>query len=371
MNDKLPNFLQGRAVIFRKPGLPFEYITKQVPELKTGEILVRVLYTTICGSDIHTYMGRRTEPEPVVLGHEIVGDVCQINSAHSGIDSRGERISQGDRIAWSIFSVPPGVEPPRPDMPQKSDRLFKYGHALAQGADVFNGGLADYCILRSDTAIIKIDQSIPVQIAATISCAHSTVAGALRVAGGNMEHKKILVFGAGLLGLSCLAMCKQGGASWIGIVDPDRKRLEWGEKFGAHRSYEFSSDLNDRALPWPKVDVVFDMTGNSLAMQTGLESLGVGGCAIWIGAVFPEKPVAVDAQQLVRKLLSIRGLHNYNYEDFLNATRFMEENHHRFPFRDLVEREYGMEQIDEAFEYASRIKPVRVGIKVSEQNDAL
>src|SRR5882724_10309537 len=149
MSDKLPNFPPGKAAIFNGKGLPFEFITREVPFIKPGEILVKTLYTTLCGSDIHTYCGRRLEPPHVVLGHEIVGDILWIDSAHSHKDLKGESIKAGDRITWSIFSVPAGITAPKPGMPQKSDQLFKYGHALAEGDDLFNGGLADYCILRS------------------------------------------------------------------------------------------------------------------------------------------------------------------------------------------------------------------------------
>jgi putative phosphonate catabolism associated alcohol dehydrogenase len=368
VNDPLPGFPPGIAAIFNGQGKPFEFITRPVPFIKPGEILVKTGYTTLCGSDIHTYCGRRIEPPHVVLGHEIVGDILWIDPAHPGIDFRGEPIRVGDRVTWSIFSVPAGITPPRPDMPQKSPSLFKYGHVLADGDDVFNGGLADYCILRSNTALIKIAPSIPLKVAATISCAHSTVMGACRIA-GDITGKKVLVFGAGLLGLSCLAMCREAGAARIGIIDPDPTRLHWGEKFGADAAYTFPEAPTpfDDAIPrfpWPEADIVFDMTGNPQAMQLGLTSLAVGGCAIWIGAVYPAQPVPVDAQLVVRKLLQIRGLHNYNYEDFVKATSFIENNYRKYPFESLVEKEYPLAEIETAFAFATNKKPVRVGIKI-------
>ena len=364
MNDELTSFPPGKAAVFNGHGLPFQFITRPVPLIEPGQILVRTLYTTLCGSDIHTYCGRRTEPPHVVLGHEIVGKILWIDNAHSGKDFRGETIKAGDRITWSIFSVPPGVPAPRPDIPQKSDHLFKYGHALAKGDDVFNGGLADYCILHAGTALIKISDSVPLKVAATISCAHSTVMGALRVA-GDISGRKVIVFGAGLLGLSCVAMCKEAGASRIDLIDHDASRLLWGEKFGANVTYPYPAE-SQVSLPWPEADIVFDMTGNSQAMKTGIDSLAVGGCSIWIGAVFPAEPVQIDAQKIVRKVLQIRGLHNYNYEDFLNATSFIENNYRKYPFEDLVEKEYSFNKIEEAFAFASESKPVRVGIKINE-----
>jgi len=365
MNDTLTNFPAGKAAVFNGAGLPFEFINREVPAIKPGEILVRNLYTTLCGSDIHTYCGRRVEPAQVVLGHEIVGDILWIDPEHPGKDFRGEPLAVGDRVTWSIFSVPADITAPRIDMPQKSDHLFKYGHALASGDDVFNGGLADYCVLHANTALIKISDAIPVKVAATISCAHATVTGALRIA-GNIEGKRVLVFGAGLLGLSCTAMCREAGASWIGLVDNDSTRLHWGEKFGTNECYHSPSSDHTDALPWPEVDVVFDMTGNPDAMKTGIDSLALGGCAIWIGAVFPEKPVQVDAQKIVRKILQIRGLHNYNYDDFVNATSFIENNYEKYPFEDLIEKEYPLNEIADAFKFASQSKPVRVGIKISD-----
>lgn len=366
MNNQLPNFPPGKAAIFNGPGKPFELVTRNVPYIKPGEILVRTIYTTLCGSDIHTYCGRRQEPPHVVLGHEIVGDILFIDPAHSGSDFKGKPIHIGDRITWSIFSVPKGVGSPRPDIPQKSEQLFKYGHTLATDEDVFNGGLAEYCVLRANTAVIKISKSMPAQVAATINCAHSTVMGAIRVA-GEISDKKILVFGAGLLGLSCVSMCKEFHAAWIGMADHDRNRLAWSKKFGAEDDFLVDEKIDTNHLPWRDADVVFDMTGSPQVMRIGVDSLAVGGCAVWIGAVYPAEPVPVDAQKVVRRLLQIRGLHNYNYDDFVNATTFIENNYFKYPFESLIEKEYEMDEIEEAFAFASKNKPVRVGIKFHEQ----
>jgi putative phosphonate catabolism associated alcohol dehydrogenase len=366
MNNTIPGFPPGKAVLFNGQGKPFELISRSLPRVNSGEILVKTLYTTICGSDIHTYCGRRQEPPHVVLGHEIVGDVLWIDPAHTGCDLRGQPIQTGDRITWSIFAVPEGIAAPRADIPQKSEQLFKYGHHLAAGDDVFNGGLAQYCILRAGTAVIKISPAIPAKVAATINCAHATVSGALRVA-GDPAGKKVLVFGAGLLGLSCTAMCREAGAATVSLTDVDPSRLHWGKDFGADSLYPFAATGDEKnSLPWPPADIVFDMTGNPLAMKTGIDSLALGGCAVWIGAVFPSPAVPIEAQTIVRKILTIRGLHNYNYADFLDATLFVENNYRKYPFERLVEKEFSLEEIDEAFVFATEKKPVRVGIKISE-----
>ena len=362
MSKQQPTLPAGRAILFKGPGKPFVSIQQELPTIGNNQMIVKNLYTTLCGSDIHTYCGHRSEPEQVVLGHEIVGEVLWFNPDEEIKDYKGNSVSLGDRIVWSIFSVPAGVEAPREDIPQKSNQLFKYGHALATADDTFNGGLADYCVIRENTAFIKISADMPLKVAATISCAHATVVGALRVA-GSVAGKRVLIFGAGLLGISCVSMCREAGAAFIGLIDKDISRLVWGKDFGADETYQSVAD--GEQWPWPEADIVFDMTGYPDAMQTGLDSLAIGGSAIWIGAVFPAQPVKVNAEKIVRRVLQIKGLHNYNYEDFVNAVAFIENNYEKYPFETLVEREYNLSEVERAFTYASDKKPVRVGITIS------
>jgi putative phosphonate catabolism associated alcohol dehydrogenase len=363
MYKEMPNFPPGKAIVFEGTGKPFRTVEGNIFPDK-GSIIVRNRYTTLCGSDIHTFCGHRKEPDEVVLGHEIVGDILWLPPGETVTDLRGETVAVGDRVTWSIFAVPPGVEAPRPDMPQKSEQLFKYGHAPAKPDDLFNGGLADYCVLRPNTAFLKIPPEIPLKVAATISCAHATVTGALRVA-GDIAGKTVLVFGAGLLGISCVAMCREAGAKWVGLIDNDETRLSWGPKFGAGEIFTFAQNNSKEGFAWPDADLVFDMTGHPEAMKAGVESLALGGTAIWIGAVFPAAPVPVDAQRIVRRVLGIKGLHNYNYDDFLNAAIFIENNYRKYPFEELVEKEFTLYEVDNAFRYATESKPVRVGVAIS------
>lgn len=359
----------GIVVLFDGPGKDFILQQYAVRPLAPGEILVRNRYTTICGSDLHTYCGLRKEPSPTVLGHEIVGQIVAIHPSHSGKDLKQQSIAAGDLITWSIFASNPDSAIARAGMPQKSDHLFKYGHALAKAPEVFHGGLGDYCILKAHTALLKLPPDLPIEIAATLNCSLSTVAGALRLA-GPVAGKRILITGMGHLGISCAAMCRQAGAAWIGAADISDKRLEEATAFGA--DHVFNLGDGDNALKaylqqQPAaggVDIVFDMSGSGSAMQTGLECLGTGGTAVWIGAVFPSAGITVNPEQIIRRLLTIRGLHNYNYEDFEYAYDFIVSHWQKYPFLQAIEKEFSLQQVQQAFNYAVANKPLRVGIRI-------
>ncbi len=360
--------LQGQLAIFHGAGKELELANQVVPSLKSGELLIRNLYTTLCGSDLHTFCGLRQETCPTVLGHEIVGEILAIDSAHLGYDLKGKKIAVGDTITWSIFSSNPLSPNSIAGIPQKGDSLFKYGHALVKEGDAFHGGLAEYCILKSHTEILKIPEEMPLPIAATLNCSVSTVAGALRLA-GDLKDKTVLITGMGHLGITCAAMCREAGADWIGAVDIATERLEEALHFGADQLFHMNGNATRLAeelkalLPRNGVDVVFDMSGSPEAMELGVEVLAIGGSAVWVGAVFNTRPLQLNAEKIIRSLITIKGLHNYNYDDFRNAFDFMKRNWQRYPFDKVVEKEFTLRQAEQAFEYAVKNKPFRVGIR--------
>ncbi|WP_257669038.1 zinc-binding dehydrogenase [Parapedobacter tibetensis] len=355
--------LIGKIAVFTATGQPLEIRSYTVPALQAGEVLVENLYTTLCGSDLHTFCGVRQEKTPSVLGHEIVGRIVAIDEQHGGYDHAGQPLRTGDIVTWSIFASDPQSTLATQGMPQKGDGLFKYGHAQLCGEDIFHGGLAEYCILKPYTAILRIPDELPLPVAATINCAVATVAGALRLA-GSLRDKKVLITGMGLLGMVCAAMCKDAGASSVAAADISEVRLQRSIQFGVDRLINLQADEGNAMQK--TIDVVFDMSGSPDAMEMGLDTLSTGGIAIWVGAVFNARKLQVDAESIIRRLVTIKGLHNYNYDDLQHALNFLLRNFNNYPFDGIVEKEFPLSEAQQAFDYALDNKPLRVGIKIGE-----
>lgn len=359
----------GKLVAFNGSGLPLELQEHNLSTLREGEILVRNRYTTLCGSDIHTYCGVRQEACPTVLGHEIVGEIVEIAPSHPGKDDNGEELKPGDIITWSIFSSDPQSVFAQEGIPQKGTNLFKYGHAKITENDAFHGGLAEYCILRRNTGILKIPSNMPLPIAATLNCAIATVAAAIRMA-DDLTGKNVVIFGMGLLGITCIAMCREAGATCVGAADIADERLMYAKRFGADQLMNLrqhaAGDTEALKKQFPKngVDVVFDMSGSPDAMELGMDILAIGGCAVWVGAVFKNRKVGIDAEKVIRNLHTIKGIHNYNFEDFKYALDFLDKSWQKYPFDTVVEQEFDLEETEQAFEYAISHKPLRVGIRI-------
>ena len=92
----------ARAAIYEAPNTPF--IIKEYPLRPAGprEVLVRVTMSTICRSDIHSYEGRRPNPVPGILGHEIIGVIEEIGTGVER-DMRGDPLRVGDRVTWTEY----------------------------------------------------------------------------------------------------------------------------------------------------------------------------------------------------------------------------------------------------------------------------
>ena len=352
----------ARAVLFDGPGLPLRTATFAVPTVEPGEVLVRVRCCTLCGSDLHSFNGDRPVPVPIVLGHEIIGDVIETGGAVSYHD--GEPIQCGDRVTWSIAASCGACFACARGMPQKCSSLFKYGHEALADAGPFGGGLAEVCVLRRGTATFLVPEALEDTVAAPASCATATVMATwsrVRVEPGDVA----LIQGLGLLGLTACAVGAELGVTVVGL-DGDPQRREWARRFGAHHVLdplsapeltELLKELSDSR----GVDVAFDFSGSVDALAQGLELLRIGGDYVLAGTVSPTRPWTLQPELLVRRLLTLHGVHNYAPADLRNALAFLKRSASVHPFHEIVEATYRLNSVAAAFDHARR-GAIRVGV---------
>ena len=345
---------------FLNADVKFTIQAQPLPELKAGEILVKNLCTTLCRSDIHTYLGKRIEKSPTILGHEIVGVIQELGPDAPIKDMRGAVLKLGDKVTWAIYASSPDDALSKVAIPQKAKDLFKYGHEQITALSQFHGGLSEHTLLRKNTPIIVLKAHLPNEVASLINCSVATVAGAVRLA-GTIKDKSVAVYGTGMLGIIACAMVSKMGASKVIAIDENKERLAMAMQFGATES-SLPIQSNHH-----KVDVVLEFSGSLTAMQDSINLLNIGGIVIWIGAVFPQPAVALNAEYIIRNILTIKGLHNYNNEDFVNAVNFIENNYTNFNFEQLVKTGFSLDQVTAAFDYAVAHNPFRVSIDLSNE----
>lgn len=348
---------KATAAIFDAAVQRFELVDLPVPEPVGSEIRVRNTYVTLCGSDLKTYTGERKEKNPTILGHEVCGHIDAFGPTACRQDASGRPLNRGDFVTWSVFASAADDPQSLAGRPQKAASLFKYGHEQHRADCSWHGGLAAYTILRAGSTVLKVKKSIPASVVALVNCALATATGALRLA-GSLRGQRVLIAGAGALGLMSCAVSKDAGAAHVAVVEPDAARRDFAGQFGVKETFSPEEATG-------RFDLILETSGAPSAMERALEMLAIGGRCVWLGAVFPQRKVQVSAEALIRGVNTIRGLHNYNRTDFIKALNFMERNYDRFPFDCIIQHEFPLAEVNSAFEYAITAKPLRVGVRIT------
>jgi len=350
----------GRSVLFQGARLPLEIASAEIDPPRGGEVLVRVACCTLCRSDLHTHAGRRIEPTPNVLGHEVVGHIEAFGPDAARCDGAGRPASVGDRITWSVAVGCGSCYFCRTaDLPQKCASPYKYGHRRSGDDRPSGGGLADFVLLLPRTYWLRVPDELPDTVAASANCATATAAALLRAA-GPVAGQTVVVLGAGVLGVTVCAMARAAGANVVVASDPVANCRRRATEFGA--THTFSADIGEltdgvRGLTDNRgADVVVELAGYASTTKAAVALARPGGTVLLAGTVAPVGTIELDPEDVVRRMLTIRGVHNYHPRDLAAALTFLAGAGRKYPWRSLVTAEYPLDQAEQAFA-AARDRP--------------
>ncbi len=366
MDTTLPK--TARAALFEGPGRPFSVQELPLDPPQPGGALVRLSMATVCGSDVHSWTGRRPSPIPGILGHEMVGVVAALGDGEFPA-LRGEPLRVGDRITWSEYIACwqcdrcLGLE-----LPQKCRRLRKYGHeGLAEPPGLL-GGFAEYCHLLPGTTVLRLPQSVSDAEAVTVNCAGATMAAVVEAAEVGMGDC-VVIQGLGALGLWGVALARAAGARAVIGLDTVEERLAMARRLGADLALPVGETPPERLRELVTsnsqaggADAVIETAGVASALREGLALLRPAGRYVTAGLVLPAAPVDLDASLLVRGMLTVRGVHNYRPRHLARALDFVAHSRATVPLADVVSIQMPLDEIDEAFAHAAARRGVRIAV---------
>ena len=253
-------------------------------------------------------------------------------------------------------------------MPQKSRELGKYGHEAVGRDPHLLGGLAEYCYIVPHTGILKLPDSLSDREAVPLNCGGATMISVCEAAGLEMGDV-VVVQGLGLLGMYACMIARSRGARLVIGLDTVAARVDLARRFGAHEALDVSGLPADaltariRELSQSRgADVVIEVCGNPAVVPLGVDLLRMGGRYVLGGLVNPGSIFQLDGNDLIRKLVTVRGVHNYHPRHLVQAVDFAVAERARFPLDELVDAVFPLEQVNEAFARAANRSALRAAI---------
>jgi L-idonate 5-dehydrogenase len=287
-------------------------VERPLDPLASGMVRIRFGAGGICGSDMHYYRHARTGDfvvtSPLVLGHEIAGEVIEIAGDAPGLKT-------GDRVAVNPSRWCGHCTPCREGRLNLCENIFFMGSASK--TPHMQGGFSSL-FDAIPAQCVKIPDHVSYQAAALTEplavCLHAVARA------GDIKGKRAVLFGSGPIGLLTMLAARRAGIAEATVVDIAAAPLAFATRLGANHVVDISK--GDEALkavgPY---DVAFEVSGTAAGLASAIGAVRRGGVVVQIGNL-PGGQIPVPANAVMAKEIDLRGSFRFGPE-FMTAVQLI------------------------------------------------
>jgi threonine 3-dehydrogenase len=317
-----------------EPGLWLEDVP--VPEPGINDVLIRVLLTGICGTDLHIYdwdsWAQATIRIPLVIGHEFVGEVVAVGPNVSDFH-RGEIVSgEGHVVCGRCRNCLAG-------------RRHLCAHTMGVGVNRA-GAFAEYVSLPMSN-IWRHNGAVDLETAAIFDPFGNAVHTALSFP---VLGEDVLITGAGPIGIMAAAVVQHAGARHVVITDTNPKRLKLAEKMGVTLAVNPNevglTEVQMKLGMQEGFDVGLEMSGSAEAFREMLVNMSHGAKIAMLG--IPTEEMAIDWKQVIFNMLTIKGIYGREmYETWYKMTVMLESG---LDIKPVITHRFAWHEYEKGFE---------------------
>jgi threonine 3-dehydrogenase len=318
----------------RAPGLWLEEVP--MPVVGEFDVLIRILRSSICGTDVHIYdwdaWAEKTIPTPMAIGHEFVGVITvvgdHVHDFRPGMIVTGE----GHVVCGRCRNCLAG----RRHLCNKTS-----------GVGVNRPGAFAEFLAIPETNVWLADPKIPLEVLSCFDPLGNAVHTALSF---DVLGEDVLIAGAGPIGIMAIAIARHAGARFIVITDVNPYRLELAAKMGATVAVDVRSqslpDVMEKLGMKEGFDVGLEMSGSERALNDMLATMCHGGKIALLGIL--SKAAAIDWDVVVFNGLTIKGIYGREmYETWYKMTTMLQSGLNILP---IITHQFPYQQYEEAFQ---------------------
>jgi S-(hydroxymethyl)glutathione dehydrogenase/alcohol dehydrogenase len=343
-----------RAAVARQVGAPLSVEEIELAAPGRRDVVVRMVASGVCHSDLSVQSGAIPFTFPTVLGHEGAGVVESVGEAVT-------RVAPGDHVVltwmppcrrcfWCLAGQPMLCEAGLAE-------VLAGPYASVDGTPLVRGlGTATFAerTMVPEGGVVPIDPSVPLELAALVGCALSTGLGAVWRTAEVRPGSSVAVIGCGGVGLAVVQGARLAGAGVIVAVDPVPAKLEMAMCLGATALVDAAGDVPAavrQATAGRGADTVFEVVGRPSTIETAFAATRRGGTTVLVGAGSPGDEVRFDAMELFLGAKTLKGCVYGSTDpdrDFPVLVELIRSG--AVDASAMVSRRIGLDEVNEAFE---------------------
>jgi len=306
----------------------------KIPLAGEKQVLIRVKVCGICGSDIHSYKGKHPFVHPpIVLGHEFSGEIHQVGQGVRDFSPRDRVTVEPNIVCGKCYNCVHG-------------RYNICTNLKVIGCVGYDGAFSEYIVAPEDK-VLKLPDDISFEKAALIEPTAVAV-HAVRKAQQKVGDK-VVVLGAGTIGLLVTQVANLAGAEKIIVTDLLDYRLEKAKNLGADEVINPKSQdlvkLIHKEYGKDGIDLVYDCVGIEETISQAIQIARKGIRIMVVGV--PEERIKVDLSLVQDRELEIVGSLMYIREDFATAIDLIQKE--KIKAESLLTHRFKLKDIDKAF----------------------
>ncbi|MGA2528833.1 MAG: L-threonine 3-dehydrogenase [Acidimicrobiales bacterium] len=328
-----------KALVKAKPEAGLSYEDVPMPVIGRGDVLIKVLRTGICGTDLHIYTwdewAQANVPVPLIIGHEFVGQIVEL-----GIDV--DELCVGDLVSGEGHLVCGRCRN------CIAGRRVQCARTKGIGVN-YPGAYAEYIALPASN-VWRHRDGIDLDVAAIFDPFGNAVHTALSFP---VLGEDVLITGAGPIGIMAAIVARHAGARYVVITDVSQYRLELARKVGVTLAVDVAKTSLAEAMSQLAMtegfDVGFEMSGRASAFKDMLASMAHGAKIAMLG--LPNENFGIDWSHLVMNMITIKGIYGRQmFETWYWMSVLVESGVDISP---VITHRFAASQYEEAFEAMS------------------
>ncbi|MBM4445096.1 MAG: Zn-dependent alcohol dehydrogenase [Chloroflexi bacterium] len=361
-----------KAAVLYEPNTPLRVEEVTIDDPQEGEVMVRIVATGICHSDLMPLKGQVPGPLPLVPGHEGAGVVEKVGRGVTGLKA-GDHvvlpvIFNCGRCRYCVEGQPALCSEVLPahlmgTLPGGGRRLHRGGQDLHLFYS--QGSFAEYVVVSERTAV-KVPREAPLDVMCLLSCRATTGVGSVVNRAGLRAGESIVIYGCGGVGLSAVMGARLAGAGKIIAVDLLDGRLDLARELGADFVINASrEDPKQRALEITGggADYAIESIGNVAVMAQAFGSIHSAGTCVLVGAA----PMADVLSLFPFEFLlgkTMKGSLLGNVRTMLDVPRYIDLYlQGRLPLEKLTAEYFTLDRVNEAIAAVDRGEVIRAVIR--------